>query len=192
MRIIRSSLIIAVVLILAIAGCGTFAYCIGLAGVEIEGEYVVEGGPDKAEKADFLLEGIGGPPMPEDSEGGSKKVSALPGEKFSFGEICYLRPGVYEYTVRRVTLEDRNDFKDRSVFKVTVNVFSDGSWSMIYEREGDDGKSDSIVFTDLYENTEGNIKSVKTGDSTNYDAYMALIIAALICLIKCRFLLSDE
>ena len=195
MRIIRSSLIVAVVLILAAVCCGSFAYCSGLAEVSLEGEYVLEGGPDRLQPADFILESIGDSPMPKDSVGGAKKVSALPGEKFSFGEICYSGPGVYEYIVRRPEADNIKSSKDMSVFKVYVDVFSDGSAVSVYEKEGDEGKSDKMVFTDRYElpeRTDGTGKPVKTGDGTSYGIYMVLIIAALICLIECRFLLSDE
>ncbi len=172
-------------------------YADSIASINICGSHYTDTVPD-IKKCIFVLTPCNEAPMPEDTENGSKRISVKPGSKFEFGEISFTKPGFYEYTVSRETTESEELIIDRSVYMVSVEVFSDGTTAVLYHKEGEEGKPDGIKYIDLRqvhnydENAEYLNTQVKTGDVVHYTEYIILLSAALISLIICRFILFKK
>ena len=140
--------------------------------LRISGEHSIEAdGPYIQGTNTFVLEGFGGAPMPEGSIDGKKEITVPYGESFDFGLISYLRPGLYDYTVRRVPRTDNDIQQDDSVYKAEVAVFNDESYVLTLTREDTEGKADRIEYSDRVIRPNG---IPKTGDSTGMPLYIGI------------------
>ena len=146
----------------------------------------------------FVLNALKGAPLPEDAEGSNKRVTVRSSGEFSFGKIIFTRPGRYEYTVSRVPEKNDNILEDRSTYLVTIDVLSDGTVTMVYNKEGDSGKPDEISYIGSYkESVKPEPKPpehppVKTGDDTKLYKYILLLLMTLGSLALCHFLIKKK
>ncbi len=183
---------------LLIAAFSSFCYADNFADVLIGGKLTIEGSSDQNDEQCFSLISINDAPMPEGSAEGVKETAVKYGEDFSFGHIYYERPGIYQYMVSRDMIPNGNVLKDGSVYKVTVEIFSDGTDTVIYQREGAEGKPEGILYIDKYQppvpgsGTPGHSSPVKTGDTLTLNKYILLFASALVILVLCRFLLHKR
>ena len=97
-------------------------------------------------------------PMPEDEEHGVSRLIIQGSGEAAFGPIHYIRPDVYEYTVRRIdTVSDvqagsaEDAREDAQAYRVKVVVESDGKDSVIVTRDGEEGKTDLVFYDHLKE-----------------------------------------
>ena len=95
-----------------------------------------------------------------------------------FGEIRYTRPDLYHYTVRRSGGGSGALAADRSVYHVTVAVLRDGTASLMVQKDGEDAKSDQIVYRDRY----GTGVRPETGDPAGPVEAAGLLLSACIGL----------
>ena len=178
---------------LLIAAFSSFCYADNFADVSIGGKLTIEGSSYQNDEQCFSLISINDAPMPEGSAEGVKETTVKYGEDFSFGRIYYERPGIYQYMVSRDTIQNDDVLKDESVYKVTVEIFSDGTDTVIYQREGAEGKPEGIHYIDKYQppvpgsGTPGHSSPVKTGDTLHLNKYILLFASALVILVLCRF-----
>ena len=145
----------------------------------------------------FVLNALKGAPLPADSEGSNKRVTVRSSGEFSFGKIMFTRPGRYEYTVSRVPQKNDMILEDRSTYLVTIDVLSDGTVTMVYNKEGDNGKPDEISYIDSYKEpvkpeSKPLEKPVKTGDDTELYKYVLLLLMTLGSLTLCHFLIKKK
>ncbi len=175
-------------------------YADTFASVTIEGRYSIEGNVSETGNRCFALTPVRDAPMPEGTADGIKKADASNDGNISFGEICYNSPGLYEYIVSRTISPADNIVTDDSVFKVMIEIFSDGTHAVFYEREGSSGKTESIEYIDRYQPKDNakniskgfNKRSVKTGDASHIYIYCLIFISALVILIICLFLFGNK
>ncbi len=183
---------------LLIAAFSSFCYADSFADVSIGGKLTIEGSSDQNDEQCFSLISIDDAPMPEGSAEGVKETAVKYGEDFSFGHIYYERPGIYQYMVSRDMIQNDDVLKDESVYKVTVEIFSDGTDTVIYQREGAEGKPEGINYIDKYQpsvpgsGTPDHSSPVKTGDTLPLNKYILLFASALVILVLCRFLLHKK
>ena len=181
-------------IIILLSACSSACYADSFATVTIGGKLTIDDDRllNEGQQCFFLIPSEGSP-MPEETENGVKKAITQPGGSFSFGEIIFEKPGSYEYTVCREERSIKNAAADNSVFRVRVDVFSDGTYTLIYQREGSEGKPDEIIYSDTFtpDHTIDRTK-VKTGDSLSLNKYILSFASALIILILCRFLLYGK
>ena len=140
MTLIKKIIPILMTAALFIAAFSTFCYADSFAGVSIGGKLTIEGSIDQKDDQCFSLASIDDAPMPEGAADGIIKKYVKYGEAFSFGNINYERPGIYQYLVSREIIQKDNLLPDESVYKVTVEIFTDGTDAVIYQKEGGDGK----------------------------------------------------
>jgi len=182
-----------VMLLLLILLFPSFCYADSIASVTLEGSYYLSGGNmSKLGNISIILESLGNAPMPYGAVNGKMLINARDGCVFSFGEIYFSKPGIYEYAVSREINGFNDVAEDDSVYKVTVEVFNDGTTAVLYHKEGETAKPDRIEYvdksTDIDKKDVKNGTIVKTGDNALIYKYIIMFFAALIILIRCRFL----
>ncbi len=198
MTLFKKIITIFIAAALLIAAFSSFCYADSFADVSIGGKLTIEGSSYQNDEQCFSLISINDAPMPEGSAEGVKENAVKYGEDFSFGHIYYERPGIYQYMVSRDTIQNDGVLKDGSVYKVTVEIFSDGTDTVIYQREGAEGKPEGINYIDKYQHpvpgsgAPGNSSPVKTGDTLPLNKYILLFASALVILVLCRFLLHKK
>lgn len=184
------------IILISLVSFDSYAFCGSLSSAVIEGQYSVTGRDDKSDEyCYFYLEGIDGAPMPEGSDGNNKTIRAVSGEIFSFGEVVYQKPGRYLYEVSRIKSDKPMIRVDDSVFDIMVEVLSDGSSVIIYQKRGFYGKAEGIAYTDQYIQSGSTGKAnfpVKTGDTTEIFKYISTFLTALVALIMCHFLFLNK
>lgn len=154
--------------------------------VNITGSHIIENNETlKTGRHTFVLTGTDGAPMPEGSSVNVKKVTINSGETFSFGDISFTKPGIYNYVVSREITECKNLEQDDSVYKVIVSVYTDGATAIVFEKIGAEGKPNKIEYTDTYVEPSGADKSkgVRTGDSFQWIIYFGVFAAAIILML---------
>ena len=198
MTLFKKNITIIMTAAILIAAISCFCYADSFADVSIGGKLTIEGSCDHKNEQCFSLISIDNAPMPEGSAEGVKETAVKYGEDFSFGHIYYERPGIYQYMVSRDIIQNEDVLKDGSVYKVTVEIFSDGTYTVIYQREGAEGKPEGIHYIDKYQppvpesDTPGHSNPVKTGDTLPLNKYILLLASALVILVLCRFLLHKK
>lgn len=123
--------------------------------------------------------------MPEGSSGGVKEVTISSNEDFSFGHIYFSKPGVYCYTITRITNESKDIKEDGSVYHAKIAAFNDGTTVIVLQKEGMQEKPDKIIYKDTYTAKTGDKgKSAKTGDDVKLLLpFVALFGSALILIV---------
>ena len=194
MTLLKNFISVLLTAAVVLAAFSTFCYADSPAAVSIDGTLELEGGHIYEDDQWFLLSTTGDCPMPGGSSGGVKRSPLLQDGSFSFGEIFYDRPGIYEYTVSREIAPKDDVTMDDSVYKVTVEILSDGTSAVFYQKDGSDGKPDKISYVDRYSppdketgEKKSDAESVKTGDTLQLKQCIAIFITALTVLIMCRF-----
>lgn len=188
MRFLRSA-VAGFLFLMLFLSASSFAFCDSFLSVSIQGRYEFSGNNKNAPNGTFILSSVDSSPMPEDSSDGLKVISASAGSVFSFGEISFERPGIYEYTVMRSDKKRKGINIDESVFNVRIDVLSDGSSLITYEKNGEEGKSDEICYTDRYEEP---LFPVKTGDDTFVNGYILSLSMALTGFIVCLIIVIKQ
>lgn len=93
-------------------------------------------------------------PMPEDANGAqSLQKSVVGAGETEFGDITFMDPGTYAYTISEVNDSLKGYTYDRGVYKVVYEVTEDGDRLVAKRTITRDGKawdSDTIVFTNKY------------------------------------------
>lgn len=121
---------------------------------KIEGQHVIENNTSFNSIANiFVLTAQNNAPMPEGSSNGEKEIAVTANSNFDFGDINYTNTGTYEYKISRKITSSKNIIADDSVYNVKLGVYSDGTHSIIFEKEGETGKSDKILYKDTYRET---------------------------------------
>lgn len=95
-------------------------------------------------------------PMPSGSVDGVKKVTVGPNSSFSFGDITFDKSGTYNYTVNREISKSKNMTYDKSVYKIRVSVYDDGTIASVMTKDGSTGKVSKIKYSDKYVNDTSN------------------------------------
>ena len=153
--------------------------------VNIPVSHVIEGGRYRgSERFSFVLHPESADnPMPEGTEDSYRTVTIRRDGDVDFGDIVFDYPGVYYYTVSRKSEKHERIKEDRSVFRVMIAAFNDGTSEMtvqkvgtsdITDTEGYEGKEDEILFTDKYN------APPKTGDQ--FARIVVPLSAGMICL----------
>ena len=153
--------------------------------VNIPVSHVIEGGRYRgSDRFSFTLHPESADnPMPEGTEDLYRTVTIRRGGDIDFGDIVFDYPGVYYYTVSRKSEKHERIKEDRSVFKVMIAAFNDGTSEMTVQKVGTsdrpevyepEGKEDEILFTDKYN------APPKTGDP--FARIAVPVSAGMICL----------
>lgn len=151
--------------------------------VEIKGRHIVENDETIISgRHIFVLTSYDGAPMPGGSSANVKKVSINSNETFSFGPIEYEKPGIYGYEVSREISDTKNLIQDDSVYRCIVEVTSDGTAVVIFEKNGTEGKPNSIVYTDRYKENGEKGQNVRTGDENRLSVRIAGTASLLLIL----------
>lgn len=124
----------------------TFASSNTPADVSIPVRYEVT--HDITVNSDFILTAKDGAPMPEGSEDGAKTVTLHESGKVYFGTIRFTRPDIYEYSLHKETENIDGLTADGSVYRIRVQITYDGKVTLVMNKEGEEAKTDEILFTD--------------------------------------------
>jgi pilin isopeptide linkage protein len=125
------------------------------ATVVFEIEEVIEGDiPQEDVPFTFVLQQENGDaPLPAENT-----VTISGAGSASFQEIVYMAKGIYEYTIREVDEKREGYTYDASIYHIRVSVENDdaGRLKATYSvyKEGEDGKSASLRFTNQYQETK--------------------------------------
>ena len=87
-------------------------------------------------------------PMPAGSDHLSRTITVRTGEETDFGEIRYTKADVYHYRITRVPGDNADLNRDDSVYEVTVAALNDGTAEITIQKEGVDGKLETVLYRD--------------------------------------------
>lgn len=118
-------------------------------------------------------------PMPDGKIGGSKTVTMNGSGTIDFGEITYITPDAYTYTVTRSSTGIKYLTEDNTEYEITVCALSTGEGNVIVKIKGEDEKSE-LLYKDIYD-----APAAKTGDEQNLLHYLNFffISAALLLMM---------
>ena len=165
------------------------AFCVSASGlpavtVNIPVEHIITGDEYIGDESfSFVLEAENhSDPMPDGSSDGMKKVTSTGSGKVDFGDIVFSYPDAYYYRMYRMPEEDTELERDESAYRIMIAAYSDGSSGITIWKEGEDGKTDSIVFEDKYTRPvipEKKRIIPKTGDPNSFAGWLITMTAAL-------------
>ena len=159
----RSAVAALMVLMLVLTGAEALAEdC--LATVKIPAEYIMQG----ETLAMFTLKAEAeGTPMPEGSSGTVKTITASKSGELDFGEIRFVEPDVYRYTI------SRSGGDTILAYEATVMVLNDGRVSMVFKELNTGDKADRVLFAD-----QVKPESPNTFDGGRLPQYLAMLLGA--------------
>lgn len=135
-----------------------------LAVVRIPAEYIMQGDTPAMFTLRAEAEGV---PMPEGSSGTVKTITASESGELDFGEIRYMEPDVYRYTI------SRSGGEAIVAYEATVMVLNDGRVSMVFKELNSGDKADRVLFADQVRPDSPN-----TFDGAGLPRYLALLLGA--------------
>lgn len=179
-------------LMLAMIVLGTsvaFADALGKAQVTVTYNVLGKGGNGGGTECAFTLQGVTkDTPMPEG--GNPAQISVKANGKNKFGRITYNRPGVYVYQVSRRGTPEGASHVDRSVYRVTIVVQSDGKVQQVLEKDGE--KVTEIRYEDKWKNGNPVTELIQTGDMKNLKVPALGVLAAGLLLAILRKIRRTE
>ena len=117
-------------------------------------------------------------PMPEGSAGGVKKIRMTEPGKTDFGEMVMTKPGAFDYTVHRITSEEKKLTRDCTVYHVRIVALNTGEVNLIIKRDGEGDKSE-LIYKDTVKT--GWFHTPRTGDPV--DPTILIMICAIAAVI---------
>ncbi len=157
------------------------------AEAEISGQHIVENNTSlRTGRHTFVLTADrNGYPMPEGSADGKKEITVSSNESFSFGNIHYVKEGLYSYKVTRDLSQSNDLMEDASEYKIKIAVFNDGKKAVMIEKDGMDGKQEKVEYKDRYikKGCGEAGKKIETGDDANMLFATLIMIVSLLCFL---------
>lgn len=176
----RINKVILMVLMIALGTVSAFADALGKAKITVTYNALGENGKVRGTECVFTLKGVTkDTPMPD-----SAQISVKANGKNSFGRIVYNRPGVYVYQVSRQGTPEGASHVDRSVYRVTVVVQSDGKVQQVLEKNGE--KVTEIRYEDKWKKGNPVTEIIRTGDMKNLKLPALGMLAAGMILVILR------
>jgi len=141
-------------------------------------------------------------PMPDGSNGNTKKVSIVGAGEYEFGNITFTVPGTYIYKIVEDNENDLNYDYDKSIYIVTYVVTQNGDKLEVNRTITKDGKdANDVVFVNTYYNYgtgEGEpviepkpqTNNPQTGD--NITSYIIIFISSALGIIGTSNILKKE
>lgn len=179
----KISKLLLVIAMIALGNVAVFADALGKATIHVTYNALGENGNARETECVFTLQGVTkDTPMPEG--GNPARVSVKANGKNSFGRITYERPGVYVYQVSRQGKPEGASHVDRSVYRVTIVVQSDGKVQQVIEKNGE--KVTEIRYEDKWKGGNPVTELIQTGDMKNLKWPIMGVLAAGLLLVALR------
>lgn len=142
--------------------------------VNISVTYSVDGNAAKAGGDKFTLTADDPrAPMPEGTAGGKRTITIRDEGKYSFGDLRFMRPEVFWYTITREMSEKKGVIKDDSIYRAKVIALNDGHGYVLVYRNGSSEKNE-LAYMDRV--------TPATGDNSRIMAYVGLATASAAAL----------